>query len=56
MEFNKKELEIVQIGVEMYKAKLKKMLKDSVALKAGEKEVKIIFLETERLIEKVSKS
>lgn len=53
MDFSKEELQIVHIGLDMYKAKLKKMLKDSGTLKVGEKEVKQKFLKTDVLIGRI---
>lgn len=54
MTFTPKELEIISLGLELYKAKLKKVMKDTDAVKAGEKDVKQTFFETERIIQKVN--
>ena len=50
----KKQLEIVLIGLKLYKEKAKKMMKQSEELRTAEKEIKNTFLEVEALISKVS--
>ncbi len=51
--FSARELEIISIGLQLYKVQLKKMLQNSDNLKVARKEVKSSFLETEALIGKV---
>ncbi len=53
MKLTTKEKAILLIGLQMYKKKISKMMKDSGDLQVGEKEIKITFLETDRLIERV---
>lgn len=53
MEFTKKELEAISQGLELYKVRLKKLLRDSQQVGAGEKEIKMAFLQTETLINKI---
>jgi len=53
MEFSKEEIDILNIGLGMYRKKMSKLLKDSVALKAGEKEMKKTFLMAEKLADRL---
>lgn len=54
--FTKRQLEIILVGLDMYKLKLKKIMSDSANLKVAEKEVKQVFLETEDLINTIFNS
>jgi hypothetical protein len=52
--YTQDENQIIILGLNMYKRKLAKALKQSEEIHAGEKEVKQRFFTTEKLIEKVS--
>ncbi len=54
MTFTKEDLKIIALGLAMYKAKVKKALKQAEELQAGEKEVKSTFLKTETLINRIN--
>ncbi len=51
--FTKEEKEIIMIGFKLYKVQIKKMMKSSESLNAGNKEIKLKFLATENLIGKM---
>ena len=55
MAFSKKELDILESALGMYRAKLKKLMKDSAAIKAGEADIKKTFLEAESLSGKLQR-
>ena len=54
MDFSKEELAILGVGLGMYRKKLLKILKESEALKTGEKEIKQTFLKAEKLADKIA--
>ncbi len=54
MTINPKDLKAVLLGLELYKNKLKKTLKQTDEVKVGEKDVKQAFLDTEALINRLS--
>ncbi len=49
-----KDLKSVLLGLELYKSKLKKTLKQTDEVKVGEKDVKQAFLDTEALINRLN--
>lgn len=51
--FSAKEIEIIVVGLQLYKVQLKKMMKSSESLGVAKNEVKHSFLETETLISKM---
>jgi len=51
--FSAQEIEIILIGLQLYKVQLKKMIKSSESLSVAKNEVKHSFLETESLISKM---
>lgn len=52
MNLTKKEKEIIISGLEMYKGRLKKLLRDSQVAGVGEKDIKQAFLQTDQLVAK----
>ena len=54
MKISPKESEIMTIALGLYMTKIKKMLKDSEALKAGDKDIKRSYLDASALLEKLS--
>lgn len=53
MNIPSKELKLIRRGLDLYKAKLKKAMKQTEEVGAGEKDVKSVFLETEALISRI---
>lgn len=54
MTFQPDELKLILMGLAMYKNRVKKLLKNTEEVKAGEKEVKKTFIDTEALINRIS--
>lgn len=54
MKFSIEEAKMILAGLQMYKKKLGKMLKDSETLKVAEKDIKDSFLKTDKLIERIT--
>jgi hypothetical protein len=52
--FSAKEIEIILVGLQLYKVQLKKMMKSSEAMRVAKDEVKLAFLANEALIGKVN--
>lgn len=53
MTFSPEELNMIAIGLALYREKLKKLLKASQEVKSAEKEIKDSFLKTDKLADKI---